>query len=96
MGFSSDKRSGKRELFNTTIDYAYLKCEGERAEYDTCSAVTSNLSSGGVGIFTSIPLAVGSEIEIISARIEGCPCSALVRWATCLTPNLYRAGVMFN
>lgn len=96
MHAAENMRVYKRDFFSITLDYAYVSYEDGRKQYNTSSAVTSNLSTGGVGIFTSIPLSAGMEIEITTDRIEGCPCKAEVRWAACLTHNLYRAGVKFH
>ncbi len=93
---ASDKRTDRRDFYSVTIDYAYLKSVYGRTEYDTCSAVTTNLSRNGAGLFTSVPLQAGTEIEITSAEIMHCPCTAQVMWTSRLTSNLYRVGVQFN
>ena len=93
---ASDKRTDRRDFYSVTIDYAYLRETYGRTEYDTCTAVTTNLSHNGAGIYTSVPLQVGTEIEITSAGISKCPCVAQVRWTSRLTSHLYRVGVQFN
>ena len=62
------------------------------------TAVSVDISKGGIGIFTTYPLKEGQiltfEDEIRNRRIKGK--SAVVRWSSQVNDNRYRAGLQFT
>jgi len=65
--------------------------------FDNETAVSVDISKGGIGIFTTYPLKEGQlltfEDEIRDHRIRAK--SAVVRWSSKINGNRYRVGLQF-
>jgi len=97
MFITGDLRECMRTLFVKLIKYSVsvLDMKEPKRIYDT--AVSIDISEGGIGIITSYPLEAGhvltfeDEIKIKDITAK----SAIVRWAEKINGNKYRVGLKF-
>lgn len=97
MFITGDLRERIRTPFVKPIRYSasVLDMRGPKRIYDT--AVSIDISEGGLGIITSYPFEAGhvltfeDEIKINDITAK----SAIVRWAEKINGNKYRAGLKF-
>ncbi len=92
-----ENRTNERKFFTVTFDYTY-KSVNDESGLECCNAkgVSSNISKGGLGFFTSMGLEAGQPITIYHDRIFDHPVSAEVRWCVKQSDSLFKIGVCFN
>ena len=92
----SVKRQARRELFTVTVDYIVAKESGEPMKCDKGSAVTSNISRKGLGMYIDRALQTGQEIKVYSKHLGDKPMDATVRWSNKVADSTFRSGIQFN
>ena len=94
---SMDHRTDPRKLFTVTFDYTFSTInDGNGLECSSNKGISSNLSVGGMGFFTSQDFKEGQPIIIYNKNISDSPISAEIRWCTKHSDGLYKIGVCFN
>jgi len=91
----SDKRQSPRKRINTTIEYYYTVTNGGARNIKVIKAVTKDISTHGLCIYTMIPLAEGQKLEVLKSDILSLRRPAVVRWVKRVDEHIYRAGLMF-
>jgi hypothetical protein len=91
-----EKRTEKRDFFSVTLEYSYPS--SEECPDDNCksSAITTNISPHGMGIYTDRPLSAGLHLSLKSGKVSDRTFSAEVRWCKQVSDVLYRVGLMFE
>ena len=92
-----ENRTDKRKFCTVTFDYTFSRVNDESGlESSNAKGVSSNISKGGLGFFTSMGLEAGQPITIYHNRIFDHPVSAEVRWCVKQSDSLFKIGVCFN
>lgn len=60
------------------------------------TAITLDLSSSGIGVYTTVPLGPGQKLLIVNTKWQESPIPATVRWCERHSEVFYRAGLMYN
>ena len=92
----TEKRNEARRVFTVTMEYAMSQVENQQLRCSTGKGVSSNISSGGLGIFTTEELREGQMLTLYSTRLEDGPRSGQVKWCHKQAEKLYKVGVVFN
>ena len=98
MFIKGNLREYTRNYFVKQIKY-FVNSHGKGDDnLNNETAVSVDISKGGIGIFTTYPLKEGQiltfEDEIRNHRIK--VKSAVVRWSSQVNDNRYRAGLQFT
>ena len=97
MFMQGDLREHARTQFVKAIRYSVSALDANELKRIHDTAVTIDISSGGLGIIAGYPLESGhvltfeDEIRIDNITAK----AAIVRWADKIISNKYRAGVKF-
>jgi hypothetical protein len=91
-----EKRQDKREVFTVTVEYAYSTVSNGRFARKTGAAVTTNLSKGGLGLYTNQLFNTGQNLTINGRQISDDPMNAMVRWCSRVSESIYKIGLMFT
>ena len=92
-----NQRAEERKIFTVTFDFTFSALiDGSRLKCSTSKGVSSNISAGGLGFFTSQDFREGQPIIIYHKNIADTPISAEVRWSKKHSDSLYKIGVCFN
>ncbi len=93
-----DLRAEERKVFTVTFDFTFLSAvkNGGELECSTTKGVSSNMSAGGLGFFTSQDFKEGQPIIIYHKNVCDSPISAEIRWCKKHAEGLYKIGVCFN
>lgn len=94
--FAEEKRNDTRRVFTVTMEYAASRVVGNHLRCNTGKGISSNISSGGLGIFTTEELEEGQMLTLYSTRLEGGPMNGQVKWCNKHSESLYKVGVRFN
>lgn len=93
----NNQRTEERKIFTVTFDFTFSAVnDGDGLECSSSKGVTSNISEGGLGFFTSEDLKEGHPIIIYHKNICDTPISAEIRWCKKHAEGLYKIGVCFN
>jgi len=91
------QREEERKIFTVTFDYTFSSVNDESGlECCNSKGLSSNISSGGLGFFTSQYFKEGQPIIIYHKNICDTPISAEIRWCKKHVDGLYKIGVCFN
>ena len=94
---SLNQRADNREFFTVTFDYTFGSVNDETGlECNQAKGVSSNISKGGLGFFTSSDLEAGQPIILYHDKMFDRPQSAEVRWCVKQSDSLFKVGVCFN
>jgi hypothetical protein len=97
MFVTGDLRECMRTLFVKLIRYSVSVLDMKEPKHIYDTAVSVDISKGGIGIITSYPLETGhvltfeDEIKVKDITAK----SAIVRWAEKINDNKYRVGLKF-
>lgn len=92
----TEKRNEARRIFTVTMEYAVSRVENQHLQCSTGKGISSNISGGGLGIFTTEELHEGQTLTLYSARLEDGPISGQVKWCNKQAEKLYKVGIVFN
>jgi len=92
----SERRDLKRDHFTVTLDYAFSTLENGRLDCKKGSAVSVNISKGGLGIYSLSPFSVGQDLKLFCEQLRNTPINAQIRWCSKVSNDLYKVGIMFN
>ena len=97
MFVKGNLREYTRTYFVKQIRFSLNSNEKSKNKLINESAVSVDISKGGIGIFTTCPLKEGQvlnfEKEIRSHSVQAT--SAVVRWSGKINGNRYRVGLQF-
>lgn len=96
MAVAHEKRREKRDVFTVTIEYAYSSVTEGKLTRKTGAAVTSNLSKGGMSIYTNQVFNTGQNVTVYSRQIDDDPLNTMVRWCNQISDSIYKVGLMFS
>ena len=90
-------RTDERRFFTTTFDYTLSGVNDDSdMERSNAKGVSSNISKGGLGFFTSMGLEAGQPITLYHDWVFDHPVSAEVRWCVKQSDSLFKVGICFN
>ena len=98
MFVKGNLREYTRTYFVKQIRFFVNSSEKGDDNFDNESAISVDISKGGIGIFTNYPLKEGqlltfeNEIQNHKTKIK----SAVVRWSNKINGHRYRVGLQFN
>jgi c-di-GMP-binding flagellar brake protein YcgR len=97
MFIEGDLREHERTQFVRSIRYSVSALEAKEIRRVHDTAVTIDISSGGLGMIAGYPLESGQVLTFQDEiRIDNITAkTAIVRWADKIISNKYRAGVKF-
>ena len=97
MFVKGNLREYTRTYFVKQIKYFLNSAKTEKKDPVSETAVSVDVSKGGIGIFTTYPLKEGNVIhfenEIRSHAVNAA--SAVVRWSSKINGSRYRVGLQF-
>lgn len=96
MAQPHDKRESRRDFCSFTLEYTYTPRDNGSHGPKTSRALTTNVSPGGIGIFTDRPLPAGDTISVFSRQIRDTEFGAEVRWCRRISDTLYRVGLLLD
>ncbi|MCK4910477.1 MAG: PilZ domain-containing protein [Thermodesulfovibrionales bacterium] len=90
-------RYEERKVFTVTFDFTFSAVGNDGGlECASSKGISSNISEGGLGFFTSQDFKEGQPIIIYNKNISDSPISAEIRWCKKHSDSLYKIGVCFN
>jgi len=98
MFVKGNLREHTRTYFVKQIRFSVNSHEKSEDDFDQETAVSVDISKGGIGIFTTYPLKEGQlltfEDEIHTRKVKAAA-SAVVRWSGKINGSRYRVGLQF-
>ena len=93
----SNKRTVVREVFPVTMKYDLCESISKGSISDmSCTGLSTNLSSGGLGFFTDHRIEKGQCLMVFSDKLSHNPVQGEVRWCFRHSDYLFKVGLAFN
>lgn len=94
---NTNNRTETRETFTVTLRYGICKPDSKPCSSEIVNtALSSNISEGGIGFFTDRNLQKGQTLKVLSEHLSPDPLFGEVRWCARYGSSLYRIGLAFQ
>lgn len=92
----NEKRTNKRAVYSVTVEYSYSFVKDGSLGCKTGAGITTNISSGGLGLYTDRMLKAGQDLKVFSKSMAESPKKAVVRWCKKISDDMFKVGLMFE
>jgi len=96
MGYASEKRGEKRDLFTVTVEFVLSGVSAAETDCLKGYGLTTNKSSSGIGLITNCPADMGQRLVLSGAKLPNQLLTGSVRWCSRISEGIYRIGLRLN